>query len=185
MIGTEPFAKHVSKNNAPTIHPLCRLVGAMRQLSYGIGADGIDEHCRMSETAQNKALHAFAEIVIENFGDEHFNRCPAQEEKMRCLDAMERRGFRGYFGSWDCKHFAWDKCPQRHAGSCKGRSSKKTLVIETLVDPFAYIWHARICEPGSSNDINILDRSDIIESVSTGSFDLSVPEYEINGRRRD
>ena len=50
LIGTEPFIKYVLKNNALTIYPLCQLVGAMRQLSYDIGADGIDEYCRMLET---------------------------------------------------------------------------------------------------------------------------------------
>ena len=71
----------------------------MRQLSYGVGADGIDECCRISETVQNEILHAFAAIVIENFGNEYFNRYPTQEEKMRYLGMIKRRGFRGCFGS--------------------------------------------------------------------------------------
>ena len=111
LIGIEPFIKHISINKIPTIHPLCHLVGAMRWLSYDIGADGIDEYCRMSETVQNKALNAFVEIVIENFGNKYFNRCSTQEEKMRCLGVIERRGFRGCFGSCDYKLFAWYKCP--------------------------------------------------------------------------
>ena len=98
-IRTEPFVKHVTKNKIPTINSLCCLVRAMRQLSYGPRANRIDEHCTMLETAQNKALHVFAERVIENFSDDCFNRCSTQEEKMRHLDVIGRRGFRGYFGS--------------------------------------------------------------------------------------
>ena len=77
----------------------------MRQLSYGIGADSNDEYCRMSETVLSKVLHEFDNIVVDNFSKEYLNRYPTEEEKKRYLDVLEKRGFRGCFGSWDCKHF--------------------------------------------------------------------------------
>ena len=62
----------------------------MRQFNHRAGADCNDEHYRMSETVSNEALHEFCSIVISNFGEEYFNRCSAEEEKKRCLDAIKK-----------------------------------------------------------------------------------------------
>ena len=72
LIRIEPFVKHVSKNKTLTINPLCRLVGVMRQLIYGVGANGIDEYCRILETVLNGVLRALTEIVIENSSNKFF-----------------------------------------------------------------------------------------------------------------
>ena len=134
-------------------------------MSYGTRADGNDEYCRMLETVLNKALHKFCNIVVNNFSEEYLNRYPTKEEKKRYLDVIEKRGFKGCFGSWDCKYFVWDNYPQHQAGSYKGCSSSKTIIIETIINPFTYIWNTCVSKPRLINNINVLDRSDIIESI--------------------
>ena len=104
---------------------------------------------------------------------------------MKVLELMGRRGFPGCFGSWDCKHYFWENCPVALAGQHKGKEKGKTIVMEAMCDPFLYIWYFNFGAPGLLNDINILDRSNIVGALTTGEFDNKVPPYNINGRRRD
>ena len=52
-------------------------------------------------------------------------------------------------------------------------------------DPFLYIWYFNFDAPGSLNDINVLDRSNIAGLLTTGDFNNQMPLSSINGRRRD
>ena len=98
---------------------------------------------------------------------------------------MKRRGFPGCFASWDCKHYFWKNCPVRLAGSHKGKEKGKTLVMEAICDPELYMWYIHFGEPGSLNDINILDRSTIVGAILAQTMNTQVEPYLINGQRRD
>ena len=50
MIGVKPLIKHKSRFGPPDTRPLCRLVGATRQLIYGTSSDANDEFTRMPES---------------------------------------------------------------------------------------------------------------------------------------
>ena len=57
--------------------------------------------------------------------------------------------------------------------------------MEAIYDPKLYIWYFNFGHPGSLNDINILDRSSIVGSVLNQEFNTKVPQYYINGTKRD
>ena len=57
--------------------------------------------------------------------------------------------------------------------------------MEALVDPELFIWYFNFGTPGSLNDINVLDRSNIVASLISGTFDMKIPGYKINGTVRD
>ena len=63
------------------------------------------------------------------------------------------------------------------AGQHKGKEKKNTLILEAICDPDTYIWYGIFGEPGSLNDLNILEKSTIV-----GSQEL---QYCINGTVRD
>ena len=155
----------------------------MRQFSYRTGADSNDEYCRILETISNEGLHEFCSIVVNNISEEHLNRCPTEKEKKRCLDTIEKRGFKGCIDSWDCKYFAQKNCPQRQAGSCEGCKSNKTAIAQTMIYLFSCIQKVHADKPGLLNCIDTLYRSNMIESILTSSFSLPALEYEINDIR--
>ena len=71
-------------------------------------------------------------------------------------------------------------------GQHKGK--KNTLILEAICDPDTYIWYCFFGEPGSLNDLNILEKSTIVGSILNGTMDLRLPQelhYRINGMVRD
>ena len=102
--------------------------------------------------------------------------------------AMAAKGFPGALASWDCKHFNWKNCPMRLAGQHKGHKEggKNTLILEAISDHRRYIWYSNFGDPGSLNDLNVLDKSSIVGSLLSGNLALKSPEnYMINGTERD
>ena len=105
------------------IYPLVCVVASFRCLVYGHSKDSCDEMFHMSETKVDKTFKVFCKEVVDIFGDSYLNRCPDENNKVRCLRKMEQRGFPGCFASWDCKHFCWQNCPVRLAGQHLGKQS--------------------------------------------------------------
>lgn len=164
----------------PGISPLCRVVACWRIIINGTSADKIDEYLQISETTANYALKVFCKAVVRIFGDQYLNRCPTEEEKRRLTGLMAQRGFPGCFGSWDCKHFDWKNCPVRFAGQYQGKEGKKTIVLEAVCDADLYIWYFFFGQPGSLNDINIINKSSILGAILTNEFNTKIDEYKIN-----
>ena len=70
------------------------------------------------------------------------------------------------------------------AGQHKGKGKKNTLILEVICDPDNYIWYSFFGEPGSLNDLNILDKLTIVGSILNGMMELRLPQelhYLING----
>ena len=92
------------------------------------------------------------------------------------------------FASWVCKHFPWDMCPMAKADQHKGKEKKNMLILEAICDPDTYIWYSFFGEPGSLNDLNILEKSTIVGSILNGMMELCLPQelhYSINGMVHD
>ena len=98
---------------------------------------------------------------------------------------MEEKGFPGCLASWDCKHFNWKNCPVRLSGQHSGHGEGNTLILEAISDHRKYIWYSNFGDPGSLNDINVLDRSSIVGSLLSGELGIKADPYTINGNNRD
>ena len=114
--------------------------------------------------------------MIQEFGQEYLNRCPTTEEIKQTLQVNSNRGFPGLFASWDCKQFPWDMCPMAKAGQHKGKEKKNTLILEAICDPDTYILYSFFGEPGSLNDLNILEKLTIVGSILNGMMELRLPQ---------
>lgn len=169
------------------IHPLVRMTAVFRMLAYGTAADSQDENLQISETVAANALRSFCQLLILEFGDEYLNRTPNAAEKKRILEVNAKRGFPGLFASWDCKHFIWDKCPVRLQGQHRGHHAggKHTKILEAIADDSCYFWFINFGDPGSLNDINVLDKSSIVGALIQGLLDIKCDPYILNGTVRD
>jgi hypothetical protein len=71
----------------------------------------------------------------------------------------------------------------QHKGHHAG--GKNTVILEAVADGSCYFWHINFGDPGSLNDINVLDKSSIVASILNGTLNIKTNAYEINGNRRD
>jgi Plant transposon protein len=187
LMGIDPFIHKTSCTGKKGIFPLVKMVACFRFLAYGDSYDRDDENLRIAESTLNAIVRLFCNLLVTHFGGQYLNRCPNVEERKAISEAMASRGFPGCMGSWDCKHFNWKNCPMRLAGQYQGHSEggKKTLILEAIADHRRYIWQANFGDPGSLNDINVLDKSSILGALLTGDMSIKTDPYTINGNSRD
>ena len=57
-------------------------------------------------------------------------------------------------------------------GQHKGKEKTNTLILEAICDSDTYIWCCFFGEPGSLNDLNILEKSTIVGSILNGMMEL-------------
>jgi len=167
------------------IDPLVRLCACFRKMAYGISSDLPDEKFEVSESVINRDFVTMCKIVKDKLGG-YLNTKPTAEVVAQVQAVNAGRGFPGMFASWDCKHFPWTMCPMALQGQHKsGAKPSPSLILEAICDSHLYIWFHHFGEPGSLNDINVLNKSSIVLSIFNGDLDLLTPPYRINNAQRD
>ncbi|XP_020253504.1 putative nuclease HARBI1 [Asparagus officinalis] len=151
-------------------------------LVYGTSADATDEYIRIGESTTIECLKRFCRAVIEVFGEEYL-RHPTTGDITRLLKKGEERGFPGMLGSLDCMHWKWKNCPTAWAGQYSGRQGKPTIILEAVASYDLWIWHAYFGLPGSNNDINVLQSSNLFDKLAQGT--ASPANYTILGKDYD
>jgi Plant transposon protein len=75
----------------------------------------------------------------------------------------------------------------RLAGQHKGHAEggKTTLILEAFADYRRYFWYVNFDDPGSLNDLNVLDKSSIVYDLLNGNLSIVTTPYTINGKQRD
>ncbi|XP_073281944.1 uncharacterized protein [Primulina huaijiensis] len=135
----------------------------MRMLAYGTPADAADEYIKIGESTTIQCLQRFCRDIIEVFA-ERYLRSPTSIDIDRLLRIGEKRGFPGMLGSLYCMHWRWKNCPTAWAGQYTGRSGSPTIILEAVADYDLWIWHAFFGMPGSNNDINVLEASNLFSN---------------------
>ncbi|EEY55056.1 uncharacterized protein PITG_08644 [Phytophthora infestans T30-4] len=85
-------------------------------------------------------------------------------------------------GSLDCMHWAWKNCPVAWAGMYRGKEKAATVILEAVASQSLWIWHAFFGAPGSNNDLNVLERSPLLDDLVNGetpkvSFRVNDADY--------
>jgi hypothetical protein len=65
------FVRKCDALGKPGLHPLQRVVAALRKLSYGVASDAVDEYVRISESSAHESLAKFCRAVCELYGVEY------------------------------------------------------------------------------------------------------------------
>ncbi|XP_056866663.1 uncharacterized protein LOC130512572 [Raphanus sativus] len=146
---------------------LQKCTAAIRMLAYGQSGDTYDEYLRLGESTALLCLEKFNEAIIQLFGDEYLRK-PTPADLQRLLDIGEVRGFPGMIGSIDCMHWEWKNCPRSWRGQYTRGHGKPTIVLEAVASQDLWIWHAFFGLPGTLNDINVLDRSQVFSDIIQG-----------------
>ena len=148
------------------LSPLQKITAAFRIIAYGLPADAIDDYVRIGESTAIESLRKFVKAVVQIFGEQYLRR-PNNDDIQRLMDVAEKRGFPGMLGSIDCMHWRWKNCPTAWHGAFSGRYHEPTIILEAIASHDLWIWHAYFGLPGSLNDINVLDRSNLCRRSST------------------
>ena len=160
---------------------LQKCTAALRIFAYGTSYDSTNEYIRISETTSAECTKHFCLAIIQIFGEVYL-RSPNEEDVKKLYKFNEKRGFPGLLGSIDCMHWFWKNCPKAWHAMFIGKDGKPSIVLEATASYDGWIWHSFFGTPGSCNDINIIDRSNVLKNIFNGS-DIKIP-YELNGTIR-
>jgi hypothetical protein len=154
-----------------SIHPLVKATAVFRHLAY-TSADQLDEQFQIAESTFLKVRIRFCKvllflaanlptslfllkIVIEMFGPRYLPKLSCSLVS-KLIAKHESHGWPGMFGSLDCSHWTWAKCPKSWQGDFKrGDLEHPTIVYECACDADLFIFHCSFAAPGSSSDINV------------------------------
>ena len=91
------------------------------------------------------------------FGAEYLD-LPDDATLQASADEHERAGFPGCFGSIDCKHLYWARCPYTHRGSFLNKDKRISIVMQAIALRDLSLRGVFIGRPGSNNDLQVLDK---------------------------
>ncbi|XP_022008076.1 uncharacterized protein LOC110907393 [Helianthus annuus] len=162
---------------------LQKCTAAIRQLTYGTTADSWDEHLKMSERTARECLYKFCKFVVKLYSQKYLRKPNHNDVQNLYQHHQARHGFPGMLGSIDCMHWPWRNCPTAWRGMyTRGDQGHPTIILEVVASQDLWIWHAFFGIPGSNNDINVLQNSEVFDDVIKGagpdtSFTVSGVEY--------
>ena len=149
----------------------------VRMLAYGVAIDLMDEYVQIGESIAMESLKKFVATVVDIFSEEYL-RSPNNEDIAKLLAHGESREFSGMLGSIDCIHWKWKNCPVAYKGQFSGYIREPTIILEAVASYDLCIWHDFFGLPGSNNDINVLERSNIFFELEEGR--APAVNYSIN-----
>ena len=158
--------------------PLQKVACAVRMLTSGASANELDDKFRLGESTSLECLQRFCQALIDIYSKEAL-RSPNVTDLHRLLDEGNAAGWPGCIGSIDCMHIRWKNCPSAWAGMFTGKEGAPTVVLEAVADHSGRIWHYFFGCPGSLNDLNVLDRSNLLHGIINGS--KHTVRYKVNG----
>ncbi|XP_073016659.1 uncharacterized protein [Primulina eburnea] len=127
----------------------------------------VDGLGRLRLSTNQKITVAMQMLAYEVFA-ERYLRSPTSINIDRLLRNGEKRGFPEMLGSLDCRHWRWKNFPTSWAGQYAGRSGSLTIILEAVANYDLWIWHAFFGMPGSNNDINVLEASNLFSNLAQG-----------------
>jgi Plant transposon protein len=96
----------------------------------------------------------------------------------------EQFGVAGCMGCLDCMHVFWRLCPMAWHGQFEGKDKDKgpSIVLEAMADYNCWFWHSKFGYPGTLNDINIWDQSELLRSFIDGTVGLIDFPFRLAGK---
>nr|GEX43713.1 hypothetical protein [Tanacetum cinerariifolium] len=146
------------------ISPLIKCTSAIRLLAYNTVPDALDEYLQTGNATSRQCLENFCTSIVHIFGPE-FLREPTLTDVERLYAFHENKhGFSGMLGSLDCTDWAWFGCPIAHkAHYCRrDHGPDPCILLEAVASNDLWIWHAFFGVYGLNNDINVTQRTPLL-----------------------
>jgi hypothetical protein len=163
-------------------HPYQKIAACFKLLATACTPDSLDREFRMSGSVIMESFKHFIQGVVDLF-EQRYLRSPNETDIQAFLQVAEDRGFPGMLGSLDCMHWVWENCPVAWHDEHRGHTQKPTIILEAVVGPDLWFWHAFFGLPGSLNDINVLHRSPVFDDLA--SCNAPAFNFTVNGHHYD
>jgi hypothetical protein len=62
-------------------------------------------------------------------------------------------------------HYHWNNCHVVWYGSFTSKDGNKSIILEMIEDQRLWIWHVYFGMPGNNNDLNVLNKSPLIQDL--------------------
>lgn len=136
-----------------------------RIIAYGSLANSVNDHVWIGETKTLRCLDEFVRGVYDAFGTEYLRK-PNNNDIQCLLQIGEHCGFPCMLGIIDCMHWEWKNCLVAwKCQYCYGDGSP-TIILEVMESQDLWSWQAYFWVTGSTNDINVLNKSPMFKDVN-------------------
>lgn len=166
-------------SNAPEV----KLIAALKMAAYGEAFVAWQDYCQMGESTARECLSKLMKSLVE---DDYFSsvymRRMSRADARRVEELHHREfGVRGCLGCLDVMLLPWGNCPNALKGQYCGKSKHPNIALEAACDWNLWIWHSFFGEPGSLNDVNVWERSPLLNEMTHGKIQDIDFDFVING----
>jgi hypothetical protein len=168
-----------------SICPKAKILIALKILGFGVSPAAFQDYFQMGISTAHMCLKCFCYLLANDPTlNGVYRRRMSRADAKRLSDMHSfHHGVPGMVGSIDCMHVGWRLCPVAWQGQFEGAKKRPTLILEACADYTLWLWHSSFNHPGSLNDINVWDRSPLLEEFLDGTFSSDVDfEFNIDGR---
>ena len=157
----------------PSIDPLVKFLTAQKMICYGISYSAFKDYCQMGESTARKCMNKLTRGIVECKDISGvYLRYPTKNDAKKTVSLHKKvYGIDGCLGCLDVTKIHWSACPVAWKGQFEGKEGYPTIGLEAVADYNLWIWHNAFGFPGSMNDINIWDRSPLLESMLDGTHE--------------
>jgi len=170
----------------PGIRVECKVLGILKCIAFGCSGVAFRDYHQMARNTFSESLKAFFRAILADSRlRETYLRVPTAADCRRIAELhLKQHGVAGMLYSLDCMHALWKNCPigqQCHFKNAK-KNKMSSVVIEAAVDYNTWFWHTSCGHPGTNNDINIWDVSDLQKKFLSPEWcnEVNFP-FEVDG----
>ena len=166
-----------------SIHPHVKFLAAQKLLCYGISFSAFQDYFQMGESTARLCVSRLARGIVEcpEIADIYLRNMSKSDARRVAKMHRDVHGISGMVGSLDVTKLPWENCPAAWKGQYKGKEGIPTFGLEAVADYNIWIWHCAFGFPGSLNDINIWERSPLLEMMQDGTHSEIDFPFEIDG----
>lgn len=164
------WVKTVCRAGKETINPYVKLLCALKMICYGISGHAFLDYHQFGESTSRRCVHHLVTGLVSCPAlAEVYLRIPTKADSIK-VTTMHKNVHKmpGMLGSLDVTKVYWKNCPTALKGQFQGREKYASIALEAVVDHNLWFWHASFGFPGTLNDINIWERSSLLESMLNG-----------------
>jgi hypothetical protein len=167
-----------------------RLLLPLKTYAYGVASHAFIDYFSCSMPFANKCCSEFDSMIVGLYQEEYLRKPTKEDVKEIVALHKHKHNVDGCLGSLDCTHTYWKNCPVAWKGQYSGRNTTPSFILESVSDFHGYMWYLSYGHCGCLNDINVLNRSPLLESMLDGSLhelekEAGVVPYKIGDEEFD
>jgi hypothetical protein len=169
MASKNPFftkTESIVGNSVSSIE--AKLLLPLKTYAYGVAPKCFCDYFQMSFPFAATVCKEFDEMMVSLYTKEYLRTPTPNDIKSIVTLHKHVHGVDGLLGSLDCTHTYWKNCPAAWKGQFKGRNPSPSIVLEAACDYNLWFWHLSYGHCGCLNDINILNRSPLLDMMLDG-----------------